>query len=287
MRCSHTVAPACAPIRSSPSSPPEVPDDPDPRRDARAAAFASARALEPTDAEVTAILARAGTAAARPPRRPSRAFARRLAPFAAAAIVLLGGGYAAAEPVRAALDDVAGTFSDWLGGDAGDAPGRPVDSSDATPDYLLDPRYAIEPRVIARAGPYKLFAARGPGNGLTFDLGDTGVALGTPSAARAFSDHAVVVLGTGAMRTMDSRGHVPLFGITARSVSRVELTYASGPPLGVDGVAGGFVLLAEPDRSPRAVVAYDTTGRELGRQLVDDSEHAGPGIDWTQYLPKR
>ena len=250
------------------------------------AAFASARELEPTDAEVSAVLARAGSAAARSPHRPSRAFARRLAPFAAAATVLLGGGYAAAEPVRAALDDVAGTFGDWLGGDAGDAPGRAVDSSDATPDYLLDPRYATQTRVIAQAGPYKLFAARGPGNGLTFDLGDTGVALGTPSAARAFRHHAIVVLGPGALRTMDSRGHVPLFGITARSVARVELTYASGPPLTVDGVAGGFVLLAEPDRSPRAVVAYDATGRELGRQLVDDSEHEGPGIDWTQYLPE-
>ncbi len=79
---------------------------------------------------------------------------------------------------------------------------------------------------------------------------------------------------------------MPLFGLTARSVARVELTYEKGQPLRVDGVQGGFVLLAEPDRSPRAVVAYDAMGRELGRQLVDDSEHKGPAIDWTQYLPK-
>ena len=129
------------------------------------AAFATARALEPTDAEVSAVLARAGSAAARSPRRPSRAFARRLAPFAAAATVLLGGGYAAAEPVRAALDDVAGTFSDWLGGDAGDAPGRPVDSSDATPDYLLDPRYATQTRVIAQAGRTSSTPRGGPVTG--------------------------------------------------------------------------------------------------------------------------
>jgi hypothetical protein len=77
---------------------------------------------------------------------------------------------------------------------------------------------------------------------------------------------------------------VPLFGVTARQVTSVELTYDGGPPLRVDGVRGAFVLLAEPARSPRAVVALDAGGRELGRQLVDASDHDCPCIHWKQYL---
>ncbi len=263
------------------------------------AAFASARALEPTDAEVAAVLTRAGIephavpVAARAgacPRtiaaRRRRVVARRLAPITAALLVAAGGGYAVAAPVRAAIDDVADTFGSWLGGDGGAAPGRPLDEGDVAPDYFRDPRYAKEPRVIAQAGPYKLFAARSPhgGGGVTFDLGNSGVGLGETSAD-AFRDRAVYVLGPAAMQNMDRDGHVPLFGITARSVTRVELTYESGPPLRADDIAGAFVLLAEPDRSPREVVAFDAGGRERGRQLVDDSSHDGPRIDWTQYGP--
>jgi hypothetical protein len=51
------------------------------------------------------------------------------------------------------------------------------------------------------------------------------------------------------------------------------------------GACGGFVLLAEPDRSPRAVIALDGSGREIGQQPVDDSSDFGPRIDWTQYGP--
>jgi hypothetical protein len=68
-------------------------------------------------------------------------------------------------------------------------------------------------------------------------------------------------------------------------VRTVELTYASGPPLRVTGVSGGFVLLAEPTRSPIAIVGYDATGRRIERVLVDDSDHEGSRIDWSQYGP--
>jgi len=249
------------------------------------AVFAPARSLEPTEIEIVGVLARAGAAAGARlgPRRP-RSW-RRLAPAGVAALALLvGGGYAAAPPLRAAIDDVAGTFSGWLGGDASVAPGRPLLSGDQAPDYFRDARYSIDPRVIAEADGYKLYAAREPGGTLEFDLGDTGFGEGGISADD-FRDHALIVLGPGAVQNADEHGHVPLFGITARAVKTVELTYEVGPPLRLDDVNGGFVLLAEPRRRPHEVIALDGDGRELEHTLVDDSSHPGPQIDWSQYGP--
>ena len=249
------------------------------------AVFAPARSLEPSEVEIARVLARAGAGAAvsSRPRRPRRW--RRLAPAGVAALaLLLSGGYAAAPPLRAAIDDVAATFAGWLGGDASVAPGRALLSGDQAPDYFRDARYSIDPRVIAEADGYKLYAAREPGGTLEFDLGDTGVGLGGFSAD-AFRDHALIVLGPGAVQNADEHGHVPLFGITARAVQGVELTYDVGPPLRLSGVDGGFVLLAEPRRRPHEVIVLDGDGRELERALVDDSSHPGPRIDWSQYGP--
>jgi len=265
-------------------------------------AFAPARALEPTDAEVASVLARAHASArprrlrvlaraAEPARRRRRRPARSprwLRPAAVGAVflaLLLSTGYAAAPPLRAAIDDVAGSLGGWLSGAPGEAPGRPLRQDEQAPSYFRDPRFARGPRVIAEADGYKLYAAREPhGDGVEFDLGDTGVGLGEVSAG-VFRNHLLFVLGPGAMRNADERGHVPLFGITARSVDSVELTYASGPPLRVGRLSGGFVLLAEPVRRPHEVIAFDAGGREVGRALVDDSNHPGPRIDWSQYGP--
>jgi hypothetical protein len=233
------------------------------------AVFAPARALEPTDAEIARVIARL-------PRRTRR---RRTA-AAAIALAILGSSYVAVPPLRAAVGDVAATFTGWL--DGSDAPGRPLGAGDQAPDYFRDPSYTTDPRVIAEAGGYKLYAAREPnGSGVEFDLGNTGVGLGyTPED---FRDHTIIVLGPGAMQHADAHGHVPLFGITARAVTGVALTYASGPPLRVDGIAGGFVLLAEPSRGPREVVAFDAAGHTVARAKVDDSDHWGPRIDWSRY----
>jgi hypothetical protein len=139
--------------------------------------------------------------------------------------------------------------------------------------------------VIAEADGYKLYAARqAHGDGVEFNLGDTGVGLGEVSAD-VFRGHVMVVLGPGAMQNADEHGHVPLFGVAARGVKSVELTYDAGPPLRVDGIDGGFVLLAQPTRGPHEVIALDAAGRELGRTLVDDSDHKGPRIDWKHYGP--
>jgi len=73
----------------------------------------------------------------------------------------------------------------------------------------------------------------------------------------------------------------------ARRACRLALRSSarSSAPAARPAENGGFVLLAQPERSPRAVVALDANGDELGRALVDDSQHDGPRIDWTQYRP--
>ncbi len=249
-----------------------------------AAAFSAARSLEPSDEEIAFVVNRLRS---RPPAagrrgRSSGAAWRRRAAAALAGVVLATGVYAAPS-TRAALDDVAQSFSAWLAGDSERAPGRALRANEEAPDYFRDRRYATDARVIAEAGPYKLYATRIADGSVEFDLGDTGVALGfSPSA---FEQRSLYVLGPGSMAGADAEGHVPLFGVTARSVASVELRYRSGPPLRLDTVDGGFVLLAQPERGPREVVALGANGNEVERQLVDASDHYGPRIDWSAYGP--
>lgn len=253
------------------------------------AAFAPARALEPSEADVAAVLARIGSTARRS-KGTAPAIWRRPATVALAALLLLAVALYSVPTTRAALEDaggaVGGVFSGWLGGDSADAPGKPLEAGEKLPEYLEyldDPHQAKDPRVIAEAGGYKLYSYIGSSGGLNFDLGDTGVGMGFESAAE-LGDTPLYVLGPGAMRHADAEGHVPLFGIAAKEVTAVELTYAAGPPLRVEGVEGGFVLLAEPGREPHEVLALDAQGEVLGRQLVDDSPHSGPRIDWQGYV---
>lgn len=246
------------------------------------AAFAPARALEPSEADVAAVLARVG-----PTTRRSKGTApviwRRPMTVALAALLLLAVALYSVPTTRAALEDaggaVGGVFSGWLGGDSAEAPGKPLEADEKMPEYLEyldDPHQAKDPRVIAEAGGYKLYTYIGPSGGLNFDFGDTGFGMGFESAAE-LGDAPLYVLGPGAMRHADAEGHVPLFGIAAKEVTAVELTYTSGPPLQVEGVEGGFVLLAEPDREPHEILALGAEGEVLGRQLVAQ-------IDWQSYV---
>jgi hypothetical protein len=209
--------------------------------------------------------------------RGTTAWRRLAAPGLAALALVVAGGYAVVPTLRAALDDVASTFSAYLQGDDSRAPGRPLrPGENATTSYPP----GTEPRVIAEADGYKLqFVATGPGE-LDFDLGDTGVGLGF--AIADLRDHAVYVLGPGSMQHPDEHGHVPLFGITAPQVSRVELIYASGPPLRVGEIEGGFVLLADPTRDPQEVVGYDHVGNVVETASLHND---GGGIDihWEDY----
>jgi hypothetical protein len=201
----------------------------------------------------------------------------KLALQALAALVLLGATLYSVPPTRAAIEgageSVGGAFSGWLGGDHAKAPGRPLEAAGAEKlpqgfEYLDDPNDAKEPRVIAEAGGYELYSYIGSDGGLNFLFGGIGVGLGYESAAK-LGDAPLHLLDPGARRHADAQGQVPVWGIAVRSVSSVELTYESGPPLRVSGVEGGFVLLAEPGRGPIEVIALGADGKEVGRESID------------------
>lgn len=219
--------------------------------------------------------------------------APKLALQALAALAILGAALYSVPSTRAAIEgageSVGGVFSGWLGGDHAQAPGRPLEAAEAEKlpqgfEYLDDPHAAKEPRVLAEAGGYKLYSYIGSSGSLSFLFGGIGFGMGFPSAAE-LGDASLHLLDPGARRHADAQGRVPVFGITTRSVSSVELAYESGPPLRVSGVEGGFVLLAEPGRGPTEVVALDAEGREVGREsidypLIDESpEPPRPGIE--------
>jgi len=252
------------------------------------AAFAPVRDIEPDEDLVARVVAQASRrkkASRRPPLAPLRP---RRALQALAALGLLGAVLYSVPPTRAAIDatgeSVGGVFSGWLGGDSAEAPGKPLGASEKLPEYMEYLHDSKEPRVLAEAGGYKLYSYIGSSGGLNFELGGTGVGMGYESAAK-FGDAPLHLLDSGARRHADAQGHVPVFGIAARSVSSVELTYESGPPLRVSGVEEGFVLLAEPSRGPIEVIALDADGKEIGREpinypLVDESpESPPPGIE--------
>jgi hypothetical protein len=260
---------------------------PDPDDVMMRALLAPARALEPSEEEIANVLAMArptsgGSSGSR------RASGRLGTPAVAlVALFLVAAAIWSVPATRAALEgageSVGGAFSGWLGGDSADAPGRPLRSDEPapvepTPSYLYDHDFAKEPRVIAEAGGYKLYSYVGPSGGLNFLLGG-GFGLGFENISE-LGKAPLHVLGPGAKRHADADGHVPLFGIAAKEVTAVELTYASGPPLRVEGIEGGFVLLAEPGREPQEVLALVSHGEVVGRESVVQD-------DWQRYLEPR
>jgi hypothetical protein len=250
------------------------------------AAFAPARELEPGGGEVARVLARVQAEPARAIWFDPAGGWRRLAAPALAALVLLIGGLYAVPTTRAAIEDAvasaAEAFTGYSRGEEADAPGRPLRTNEPAPEYFGDSYrgrpFARDPRVLAEAGGYKLYAYRAPEGSLSFDLGDTGVGMGF-EGPEELGRNAIVILGPGAMQYADAKGHVPLFGLVADNVTSVELSYDSGPSLRVDDVAGGFVLLVEPDRGPREMVVFDAAGDQVEAQRVDY-----PGSEWQRYV---
>lgn len=223
-------------------------------------AFAPARELQPTDAEVQRVLSINAARATRRQRPPVLRLA--IAAFAMIAVVL--GAYAA-PPTRAALHDVYSTITGWVAGDdqqpgLGQALGPHGDAPAwvrATPG---------DKRLVAKNGAAKLYAIRGQSDTISFALGGSvGLSDSVDGWRKRLAGHQVVLLGPGAFPggPLDDHGRRPLFGVTSSTVARVELRYATGAASVQDNVAGGFVLLADAHRKPRSLVAFDQAANEV------------------------
>lgn len=182
-------------------------------------------------------------------------------------LILLGGGAYAVPPTRAAIEDVGSMFGSWVEGSSSDAPGRAVEADDA-PDWIR----ANGGRVIKQSSGVTLYVTRTQtdrGIYLQFSAGEgTTVGYGTDGWREAFESRAVIGVGPSPFdsgRMTDEQGRVPVVGLTARSVKRIELRYAAGPPLVTTDTDGGFVLLADASRPLRELIAYDAAGQELQR----------------------
>jgi hypothetical protein len=197
---------------------------------------------------------------------------RAVAVTVAVGVLLMAGAYAV-PPTRAAIDDITSSFAGWVAGDEGQAPGRALRPDDDAPDWL----HVEGGRVIAETGGVKLYVVagrRGQERELDFWL-DEGIGFGDSVEGwrERFDEHAVVVLGPtlfGRQDPLDEKGRVPVLGVTARSVKRLELRYTEGPPLVATGVDGGFVILADAWRPLREMVAYDAAGHVLERADVSN-----------------
>ena len=242
-------------------------------------AFAPARAVEPEESEVVAVLLRAEareteeTATATSAAALSgghRRLKRFLGPALAALLVLVAAAYAV-PPTRAAIDDavggVAGVFDGWVSGDEAAAPGRAVQPGEPAPSYFDEGSWSRvnvnDPRVIGEAGGYELFAYKGQSGSISFDLGDTGIGMGGfgPSDFR----QPLCVLGPGTTNDTDPDGPIPYFGITSPEARRVEVSYTEGAPEDEPAGEGGFIALLDRAREPSAIAVYDAGGTELGR----------------------
>jgi hypothetical protein len=201
-------------------------------------------------------------------RRRSRFPGRALA-IAASVLVLLGASAYAVPPTRAAIDDLAASFSGLFEGDEASAPGRALRPEDEAPEWVRE----RGGRLIAEKAGVGLYVTRSEteqGTVLNFAL-DEAVAMGNTIDGwrETFANKAAIVLGPtmlGPQDSLDDHGRIPLLGVTARSVERLVLHYVDdGPPLEETGVNGGFVLLVDAWRPLRELVAYDAEGRELER----------------------
>jgi hypothetical protein len=224
--------------------------------------------------DLGAEFARVAAAEARPRRRTrARSFTAvpgRALAVAFSVLVLLGAAAYAVPPTRTAIDNLTGTFAGWLAGDESAAPGRALQPEDEAPDWVREGGGRV---IVAKHG-VELYVTRSEteqGTYLKFALGNSiGIGNTIDGWREQFEKHAAIVLGPTPFesldqRWLDERGRFPLMGVTARSVERVELRYAQGPPLLETGLDGGFILLADAGRRLHELVAYDGAGQELER----------------------
>jgi hypothetical protein len=207
-----------------------------------------------------------------PARLPSAA---RFAAAAGVAVTIAGGTYAV-PATRAAVDDVYGALSDWVSGDAGSAPGRPVTAADDVPSWVATE--SGEKRVLAEAGGEKLVAIR-QGDKLTLALAGFGETGTVDDWRKSVSGQRIRLVGPGRFIPNGRHDRRPLFGLVSASVKRVRFNYADGgPSVSAAGLAGAFGITIETNRRPRSLTGYDDAGHLVARlDLIADPHDLVPG----------
>jgi hypothetical protein len=217
-----------------------------------------------------------------PIRRSRRRFPRfaTVAPTVVAVAVAIAGATYAVPVTRAAVDDVYGALSDWVSGDAGSAPGRPVTAAEDVPSWVATE--SGEKRVLAQADGQKLFAIR-QGDKLTFALANYGTTATIDDWRKSIEGRRIVTIGPGDFVPNGRHDLRPLFGLVAGSVKRIQFNYADGgPPVSQAGLDGAFALTIETNRRPNSLTGYDQDNHLIAR--LDLSTIPPYGVDF-RYCP--
>jgi hypothetical protein len=224
-------------------------------------AYADVRAIEPTEAQIAAVLR---DAAPSHPRRTSR---RRIAAIAVASLLVATGTVFAVPQTRDAILGAFGDIGRFVSG--GDAPGSPVPSGERPGQFnWLEGGSAASGSVIAQQGGARLVAFRHATTGYACFSYGVSVEECRPESdwIAQFSQSAVLLRGP--LPQPDATGRLPLFGFVADAVTRIELRYASGPDDRLAGVSHGFIIMGDPTRSPQTLTAFDAAGEVVSRQDV-------------------
>jgi hypothetical protein len=199
--------------------------------------------------------------------RASRDAQRRRPPLARVAVLccvlaLAAGGTYAVPATRAAVDDVFGSFSAWISGDDGPAPGKPVAAGEDLPAWVTAEEG--EKRVLAEADGEKLVAIR-HGDKLTLALnsfGETGTAT---ELAGARAGQAIFLVGPGDFVANGRHDRRPLFGLVASSVRSVRFDYLDGGGVTAPAASGAFGLSIETNRRAYSITGFDSAGTVVAR----------------------
>jgi hypothetical protein len=228
-------------------------------------AFAEARAIEPTDAEIQAVVRRAHAEPSR--RRP----ARRVILAAAATLTLAAGTALAVPQSRDVILDGFGTFKDFFTG--GEPPGTPVPGGEKEGQLnWFGGSDVATGSVIAQAGSVRLIAYREPTTGMACLGYSLAFVECRPDTewSQVLARSPVVV--SGPLPQPDAAGRLPLLGITADNIATIEIRYADGGSERVDNIQHGFVLFAEPKRTPATLIARDQTGVDVATIDISDRQ---------------
>lgn len=200
--------------------------------------------------------------------------------FAAAvgvAVTIAGGAYAV-PATRAAVDDVYSALSDWVSGDPGSAPGRPVAADEDVPSWVATE--SGEKRVLAEAGGEKLIAIR-RGDKITFALAEFGESGAIDDWREQLDGRKIVQIGPGRFLPNGRHDRRPFFGLVAGSVRRIQFNYADGsPPVSQAGLHGAFGFIIEANRRASSLTGYDEADHLIARY-----DMTRPGYGDFRYCP--